>query len=92
MLREHWTRGKAHLELARPPAARNLRAMLSLADEDLRIGLSHPEEPELSRFVRGELKGPDLRRIVRHLLTGCPACRRVTRRLWGLGDKEWSQE
>ncbi len=66
--------------------------MLSLADEDLRTGLSHPEKSELVRFMRGELKGPELSRVVRHLLTGCPTCSLVTRRLWGLGDKAWSQE
>lgn len=92
MLREHWSRRKAHPELARLPSARNLRAMLSLADENLRTELSHPEESELVRFMRGELKGPELSRIVRHLLTGCPACSRVTRRLWGLGDNAWNQE
>ena len=87
MLPEHSGRGKTHPELASPRGTRNLHAVLDLADEDLRARVAHPGEPELSRFMRGELKGPGLCRVVRHLLTGCPACRRVTRRLWGLGDK-----
>jgi len=53
-------------------------------------GLSaHPEERELQAFLRGELPRDEVRAIVRHLLTACPACRRVTGRLWALaGDDE----
>jgi hypothetical protein len=47
---------------------------------------THPGEEELARFFRGELPGPEARRIVRHLLTHCPRCSEVTRRLWQLGD------
>ncbi|HEX9940529.1 MAG TPA: hypothetical protein VGG03_00820 [Thermoanaerobaculia bacterium] len=35
--------------------------------------------------MRASLPGPEARAVVRHLLSGCPRCLRVTRRLWGLG-------
>jgi hypothetical protein len=41
----------------------------------------------LERFLRGELPREEARRLVRHLLTRCPACLPATRRLWGLGDR-----
>lgn len=50
----------------------------------------HPETDLLERFMRGELSGdadrPACRKIVRHLLAGCPQCAGITRQLWGLGD------
>ena len=50
----------------------------------------HPDAGLLERFVRGELSGASgraaCRRIVRHLLAGCPQCTRITGRLWALGD------
>jgi hypothetical protein len=50
----------------------------------------HPDPGLLERFVRGELSGSsgraECRRIVRHLLAGCPGCSRIARRLWALGD------
>jgi hypothetical protein len=50
----------------------------------------HPDAGLLERFVRGELSGAsgraECRRIVRHLLAGCPQCTRITGRLWALGD------
>lgn len=49
----------------------------------------HPDTSLLERFVRGELSGtsdrPECRKIVRHLLAGCPQCARITGRLWALG-------
>jgi hypothetical protein len=48
---------------------------------------THPGAEELARFVRGELPRPEARLIVRHLLTRCPRCTQVTRRLWELGDR-----
>ncbi len=36
----------------------------------------------------GELSRPEVLAVVRHLLTGCPRCVEVTRRLWALG--EWA--
>jgi len=47
---------------------------------------SHPHPTQLERFMRGELPGLVVRSIVRHLLTGCPSCLSVTRRLWVLAD------
>ena len=47
----------------------------------------HPHPKQLERFLRGELSRPEVARVVRHLLTGCPACLQVTRRLWDLGDR-----
>ena len=50
----------------------------------------HPDPELLERFMRGELSGTSGRaacqRIVRHLLTGCPQCVRITGRLWTLGE------
>jgi len=49
-------------------------------------GPEHPDPDLVERFMRSELAGDDRRRIVRHLLTGCPRCVEITRRLWSLGD------
>ncbi|HEX7185233.1 MAG TPA: hypothetical protein VF756_25640 [Thermoanaerobaculia bacterium] len=46
----------------------------------------HPDPQLLERFMRAELKSAERKAIVRHLLTGCPRCVEVTRRLWALGD------
>ena len=49
----------------------------------------HPDPDLLERFMRGEMAGseiPEGRKIVRHLLSGCPQCLEVTRRYWALGD------
>lgn len=46
----------------------------------------HPEPRLLAEFMRNEAEDSVRRRIVRHLLTGCPQCTSVTRRLWALGD------
>ena len=43
---------------------------------------AHPDTGELGRFVAGELAAADNRRVVRHLLAGCPRCRRATADLW----------
>ncbi|HEV2855131.1 MAG TPA: hypothetical protein VHC97_20220 [Thermoanaerobaculia bacterium] len=37
--------------------------------------------------MRGALPGPEVRAVVRHLLTGCAECLQVTRRLWSLADR-----
>ena len=42
----------------------------------------HPTADGLEDFVLGRLDLPDNHRIVRHLLTGCPRCRRVTQEVW----------
>lgn len=37
--------------------------------------------------MRNESKGEELRRVVRHLLSGCGSCVEVTRSFWRLGEK-----
>lgn len=37
------------------------------------------ERESLERFLRGELAPAQNRAVVRHLLTGCPECLKVTR-------------
>ena len=49
---------------------------------------SHPEAEQLERFLRGESGGAERRIVVRHLLTGCPRCRRVTRPIWSLAHPQ----
>jgi hypothetical protein len=51
-------------------------------EESPPAGSDHPESRQLQCFLRGELPRREAREIVRHLLTGCPQCRQVTRRLW----------
>ena len=46
----------------------------------------HPDSQLLERFLRCELEGEERRIVVRHLLTGCPQCVAVTRRVWSLAD------
>jgi hypothetical protein len=46
----------------------------------------HPTRGDLEAFMRGTASRPEARSIVRHLLTGCPSCRRVTSQIWRLGD------
>lgn len=45
----------------------------------------HPTEGQLSDLLRGDMPKDEVRAIVRHLLTGCSECLRVTRKLWNLG-------
>ncbi len=35
----------------------------------------HPPREQLERFLRAELPGPESRRVLRHLLSGCTACK-----------------
>ena len=46
----------------------------------------HPDPQLLERFLRCEVEGEERRIVVRHLLTGCPRCVAVTRRVWVLAD------
>ncbi|HSF43944.1 MAG TPA: hypothetical protein VLT87_29400 [Thermoanaerobaculia bacterium] len=46
----------------------------------------HPDSRLLECFLRNELQGAERRVVVRHLLTGCPQCVAVTRRVWSLAD------
>lgn len=50
-------------------------------------GDEHPAKHDLYRLMRGELSRSEAKAVVRHLLRGCPACRRVTRRLWSFGEE-----
>jgi hypothetical protein len=47
----------------------------------------HSDRDRLEGLVRGELPRAEAQAVVRHLLTGCATCRRVTGRLWRLGDE-----
>ena len=53
--------------------------------QGMKQGGSHPTRAELEGFMRGELRRPQARGVVRHLLTGCPECLAVTRHCWALG-------
>lgn len=48
---------------------------------------AHLAERELESFLRGELNHAERRRVVRHLLAGCPECQAIGRSLWALGDQ-----
>jgi hypothetical protein len=47
---------------------------------------AHPEEAQVERFLRGELTRPEVRAVVRHLLTRCPRCLEIAGRIWNLGN------
>ena len=55
-----------------------------MAEEAQNSG-EHPAPGLLERFMQGDVPGPERRRVVRHLLTGCPLCVAVTRRIWAFG-------
>jgi hypothetical protein len=44
-------------------------------------------EHQVERFLRGELCPAQRRRLVRHLIAGCPVCQATARSLWALGDR-----
>jgi len=48
---------------------------------------AHPDTALLEGFLRGELTAAETRTVVRHLLTGCPHCVKVTGRVWPPGSK-----
>lgn len=48
----------------------------------------HPSSELLERFLRHDTGAAENRQVVRHLLSGCPECQRVTRALWVLGEDE----
>jgi hypothetical protein len=48
----------------------------------------HPPEAQLERFMRGELSRAEVRPLVRHMLSGCPECLKVTRPIWKLMQRE----
>lgn len=47
----------------------------------------HPSPDLLKQFVCSTVSVEERRRVVRHLLSGCPSCRKVTRELWLCGYK-----
>ena len=49
--------------------------------------MPHPEPHQLERFMRGESPRDECRLIVRHLLTGCPECAVIARRIWALAER-----
>jgi len=51
------------------------------------IKRDHPDSQLLERFMRDEAAAPERRRVVRHLLAGCPRCAAVTRHLWSFGEE-----
>jgi tetratricopeptide (TPR) repeat protein len=53
--------------------------------EEAEIPGGHPAPGLLERFMQGDVAAPERRRVVRHLLTGCPRCVAVTRRIWAFG-------
>jgi hypothetical protein len=58
-----------------------------VAQIETRPTRAHLAEHELLSFLRGELCCAARRRVVRHLLAGCPECRAIGRSLWALGDR-----
>lgn len=42
---------------------------------------SHPEREQLERFLLGKTSADENRVIVRHLLKGCPECRKLPREI-----------
>lgn len=62
--------------------------VIPLDPEEVEIALPvpHPAPARLGSFVRGELDRAENRAVVRHLLTGCPACSTVLRPLLGEAD------
>lgn len=48
----------------------------------------HPTQAELEEFMLGRLSQRDSRRVILHLLPGCPACREVTSVYWSLDGSE----
>ncbi|HEV7515735.1 MAG TPA: hypothetical protein VGR07_05490 [Thermoanaerobaculia bacterium] len=42
----------------------------------------HPDRGLLEKFMHEDVAPPERRQVVRHLLTGCPLCVTVTRRIW----------
>lgn len=50
-------------------------------------GDNQPTKEDLQRFMAGGLSPEESKVVVRHLLRGCPACIRETRRLWNFGEE-----
>lgn len=64
-------------------------AALEASDVPLRFfGQDHPLAEQLESFMRGELPLPERLPIVRHMLSGCSECLKVTRPLWKLMERK----
>ena len=57
-----------------------------MAEEAANPG-GHPDRGLLEKFMHDKVDAPERRLVVRHLLTGCPRCVKVTRRCWTLGSR-----
>lgn len=56
--------------------------------------LIHPSNGELEAFMLGRLSQRENRRVILHLLPGCPRCQAVTTALWNIGSEppaEWRE-
>ena len=47
----------------------------------------HPAPDVLRDFMAGLLSWEDTKRVVRHLLAGCPNCSEVTQHIWDFADE-----
>jgi hypothetical protein len=62
--------------------------MIDISDSILRLrDEGHPGLEELESFMADRLPRPRALAVVRHLLAGCPECRKVTARLWCLSKR-----
>ena len=52
---------------------------------------AHLEGHEVEGLLRDELAATVRRRVVRHLLAGCPVCQATARTLWEFGDERFRQ-
>jgi len=50
--------------------------------------VTHPTTEALERFMGGRMERREAAEVVRHLLRGCPECRKRTGALWRLADGE----
>lgn len=57
------------------------------AQNEARQERAHPAEDDFERFARGEVEAAEARRIVRHMLAGCPQCLALGRELWVFGNE-----
>jgi tetratricopeptide (TPR) repeat protein len=62
--------------------------MAQWRDREEKSLAEHPTPDDLARFVAGTLPRPDCRRLVGHLLRGCPACALALAREGGLHPAE----
>jgi hypothetical protein len=63
-----------------------------MRDSQTLLQVHCPSGEDLQRFMAGDLAPAEVRKVVRHLLTGCPACVRETHGLWDLGNLDELEE